>query len=109
MTNTYRALSPQAVAAYSDGVFEREFSPSEEQDALNSGLLELVPRKYRVLSNNYAAGKQGDVVELALLKENEAALVFGGHLERVDDKPVEKTPPADEPAADAPAAKKASK
>lgn len=92
MTNTYKATSPAAVAAYADGVFEHEFTPTEEQDVLNSGLLELVPRKYRVLSNNYAAGKQGDVIELALLKEIEAAHVSGGHLERVDEvKPKAKT------------------
>lgn len=90
MTNTYRALSPAAEAAYESGVFEREFSVTEEADALGSGLLELVPRKYRVLSNNYAAGEQGDEVDLALLVEHEAALVQGGHIERVnkpDSKP----------------------
>jgi hypothetical protein len=88
--NTYKATSPAAVAAFADGVFERDFTPSEEQDLLNSGLLELVPRKYRVLSNNYAAGEQNSVVELALLKENEAALIQGGHIERVDEKPATK-------------------
>jgi hypothetical protein len=92
--NTYKATSPAAVAAYADGVFERDFSPAEEQDVLNSGLLELVPRKYRVLSNNYAAGKQGDTVELALLKENEAALISGGHLERYDEPVKEDKKPA---------------
>jgi hypothetical protein len=85
MTNTYRALSPAAEAAYESGVFEREFSPSEEADVLASGLVEIVPRKYKVLSNNYAAGKQGDVVTLALLVDHEAALVSGGHLKRVDE------------------------
>lgn len=90
MENTYRALSPAAVAAFEDGVFEREFSPSDEQDWLASGLLELVPRQYLVLSNNYAAGKQGDVVDLALLVEQEAALIQGGHIERVDAKSAKK-------------------
>ena len=84
MTNTYKATSPAAVAAFADGVFERDFTPSEEKDWLDSGLLELAPRTYRVLSNNYDAGKQGDVVELTLLKENEAGLIWGGHIERVD-------------------------
>lgn len=90
MGNTYRALSPSAVAAFEDGVFEREFSPADEQDWLASGLLELVPRQYLVLSNNYAAGKQGDVVDLALLVEQEAALIQGGHIERVDAKSAKK-------------------
>lgn len=83
--NTYKATSPAAVAAFEDGVFERDFTPAEEQDWLSSGLLELAPRTYRVLSNNYEAGSQGELVELALLKEIEAALIQGGHLERVGD------------------------
>ena len=87
--NTYEATSPAAVAAFADGVFERDFSPAEEQDWLGSGLLEIVPRTYRVLSNNYEAGKQGALVELALLKEQEQALISGGHIERVD-KPAAK-------------------
>jgi hypothetical protein len=82
--NTYRALTPAAAAAFADAVFEREFTPTEERDWLDSGLLELVPRAYRVLSNNYAAGAQGDLVDLALLVENESALISGGHIERVD-------------------------
>ena len=85
MTNTYRALSSAAVAAYADGVFERDFSPSEEKDVLGSGLLELVPRTYRALSNRYAAAKQGETFEAAYLVENEAALIQGGHIERVDE------------------------
>jgi hypothetical protein len=90
VSNTYKALSPAAEAAYAKGVFEAEFTPAEEQDRLASGLLEIDPRTYRVLSNNYAAGKQGDVVDLALLVEHEAALVQGGHIERVDAKSAKK-------------------
>lgn len=83
MTNTYRALTPAAVAAYDEGVFDRDFTPVEERDALNSGLIELVPRKYRVLSNNFAAGEQDSVIEAAYLVEIEHALIQGGHIERV--------------------------
>lgn len=90
MTNTYKALSQAAVAAFDDGVFERDFSPSEEKDWLDSGLLELVPRTYKVLSNNFADGKQGDQIEAAYLVEIEQALIQGGHLERVDPKPAPK-------------------
>lgn len=86
MTNTYRALSPAAVAAYADGVFERDFTPVEERDALGSGLIELVPRKYRVLSNNFEAGEQDSEIEAAYLVEIEAALIQGGHIERVAPK-----------------------
>jgi hypothetical protein len=87
MSNTYRALSDSAKAAFAEGVFEHEFTPTEESDWVNSGLIEIVPRKYKVLSNNYAAGKQGATVEAALLVELEAALISGGHIERVDSKP----------------------
>ncbi len=40
-----------------------------------------------MLSNRYEAGKQGDLVELALLVETESALIQGGHIERVDAEP----------------------
>lgn len=90
MTNTYKATSPAAVAAFDGGVFERDFTPAEEQDWLSSGLLELVPRKYKVLSNNFEAGKQGDEIEAAYLVEIEHAYLRGGHLERIDPKPVAK-------------------
>lgn len=83
MANTYKALSPAAVAMFDEGVFEREFSPSEERDWLASGLIELVPRKYLVLSNNYAGAPQGETFDGALLVEQEAALIQGGHIERV--------------------------
>jgi hypothetical protein len=90
MANTYRALTPAAVGAFAEGVFEREFTATEEKDWLDSGLIELVPRTYRVLSANYAVA-QGQTFEAALLKENEAALISGGHIERVDKPPTSKT------------------
>jgi uncharacterized lipoprotein YddW (UPF0748 family) len=98
--NTYRATSPAAVAAFSEGVFERDFSVTEEKDWLDSGLLELVPRTYKVLSNNYATAGQGETFEAAFLIEIEAALIQGGHLERVD-KPSKEAPADDKPAAKA--------
>lgn len=84
MSNTYKATSPAAVAAFAEGVFEQEFTAVEEKDHLSSGLLELVPRTYRALSNNYAAAEQGKTFEAAYLVENEQALIQGGHIERVD-------------------------
>jgi hypothetical protein len=92
MSNTYRALSKAAEAMYADGVFEHDFTPDGEQDALNSGLLELVPRKYKVLSNNFAAGEQGSEIEAAYPMEIEQAYLTGGHLERIN-------PPTEKPAA----------
>ncbi len=96
MVNTYKAISVVGEHYFGEGVSELDLSPSEEQDALNGGHLEIVPRKYRVLSDNYTAGAQGEVVELALLKENDAALIQGGHLERVDEP--KETPAEPKPA-----------
>lgn len=84
MSNTYKALSARAKALHGDKVFEADLTASEEQDQLTAGHLEIVPRAYEVLSNNYAPGEQGSVVELALQVENEAALIQGGHIQRVD-------------------------
>jgi hypothetical protein len=84
--NTYRATSPAAERVYGAGVVELDLSVTEEQDALGSGLLEQVPRTYRVLSDNFAAGEQGSNIDAAYPVETEAALISGGHLERVDVK-----------------------
>lgn len=99
MTNTYKATSVVGEHYFGEGVTEHDLSVVDERDALSGGHLEIVPRKYRVLSDNYSAGKQGDVVDLALPRENEEALIQGGHLERVD-------PPKEIPAEPKPAAKK---
>lgn len=86
---TYRAVSARAKLLHGKDDFEAEFSAAEEADHIGAGHLEIVPRTYEVLSNNFAAGEQGEVVELALPKENEAALIEGGHLKRVN-KPAKK-------------------
>jgi hypothetical protein len=80
--NTYRPVSARAKALHGEKEFEAEYTASEERDQLDGGHLEIVPRSYRVLSNNYSAGAQGDVVDLALPVETEAALIQGGHIER---------------------------
>jgi hypothetical protein len=90
MTNLYRPVSDRARAMYGDEDVERTFTPADEADMVSAGHLEIVPRPYRVLVNNYAGGGQGDVVDLALPVENEAALLSGAILERAD--PVKKTP-----------------
>lgn len=90
MTNTYRPVSDRAKALHGEKDFEAEYSAVEEADHLAGGHLEIVPRAYTVLSNNYSAGKQGSVVDLALPVEVEAALVQGGHIERVDAKSAKK-------------------
>lgn len=80
--NTYRAISPLGVALHGTDVVELDLSAGEERDQLSSGHLEIVPRPYRVLTNRYAAGAAGEVVDLALPAEVEAALL-GVHIERV--------------------------
>jgi hypothetical protein len=84
MSNTYRALTPDGEAVFGEGVLERDFTVTEERDWLGSGLIELVPRTYRALSDNYTAAAQGEEFTAALLVEHEAALIQGGHIERVD-------------------------
>lgn len=81
MANTYRALSDRAKALHGEDVFSAQLSAVEERDQLEGGHLEIVPRSYRVLSNNFTAAKQGRDVDLALRVEQEAALIQGGHIE----------------------------
>lgn len=104
MTNRYQPVSILAKSEHGEGPVELDLSVMDERDALDGGHLELVPRTYRVLSNNFSGGPQGSEYQATFRKENEAALAQGSHIERVD-APVEKTPPVDEP----PAPKKTSK
>ncbi len=75
--------------------FDYEFTVDEEKANVESGLLEIVPRPYRVLVDTEVHGVRGtdeDPTFLAgMLIEQEAALVTGGHIERVEDSPVKKT------------------
>jgi len=93
--NRYRALTPAAEGAFDVDVFEREFTPVEERDWLDSGLIALVPRPYKVLSDSFTIEgwpcPQGAIVTAAFPVEIEAALISGGHIERVDDEPVDES------------------
>jgi hypothetical protein len=84
MPNTYRPTSDRAKALYGDDDLDLDLSASDEADAFQGGHLALVPRPFKVLVNNYEAGEQGDVVDLALHVDQEAALVSAGILERVE-------------------------
>src|SRR5688500_6908038 len=102
MSNQYRAVHPSLVAIHGAEQFDHEYAtPTEEQDALARGRVEIVPRPYRVLSTRYSR-PQGEVFEAAFPMEVEAALISGGHLERVrrDAKPSDS---ASEPARKPPA------
>jgi hypothetical protein len=94
MTNTYKATSPIGEHYYGEGVTEQDLTAVEEQDALTGGHLEIVPRTYKVLSGNYEGGALGEEFEGAYPVETEAALISGGHIERVDKKPAKSKPAA---------------
>ena len=82
MPNTYRPVSDRAKALHGDDVLELDLDAVAERDELDAGHLEIVPRPYKVLVNNFESGKQGSTVDLALPVDNEAALLAGGVLER---------------------------
>ena len=82
MSNTYRPVSDRAKALHGDDVLELDLDAVAERDELDAGHLEIVPRPYKVLVNNFESGKQGSTVDLALPVDNEAALLAGGVLER---------------------------
>lgn len=80
--NQYQAISLRGVAIYGEGQFDAELTASEERDLIEGGHIEIAPRPYKVLTNNFAAAPQGETVDLALPVETEAALIEGGHIER---------------------------
>jgi hypothetical protein len=87
--NTYRPVSARAKAIHGEEPFEAEFSVVDERDHINGGHLAIEPRSYKVLSANYGPG-QGKTFDGAFPIELEAALISGGHIERVE-KPVKST------------------
>lgn len=90
MTNQYKAVSEYGRAIFGEDIFDADFGVSEEKDHLDGGHLELVPRKYKVTSNNFSGGPEGGEYRAALLKEIEASLVAGGHIMRDDAPPAKK-------------------
>ena len=84
MANTYRAVSDYGKAVFGEEPFDHEFTASDEGDHLGSGHLEIVPRTYRQLSNNYSAAKQGATFLGAFVVDHESALIQGGHIKRAD-------------------------
>ena len=82
MTNTYMPLSVAAKSQYGDAVVELDLSVMDEKDALDGGHLEIAPRAYKVLSDNFSGGPQNGQYLGALRVETEAALIAGGHIER---------------------------
>lgn len=85
MTNTYRAVSVAAKSEYGVDAVDLDLSVMDEKDAIDGGHLELVPRRYKVLSDNFSGGPQNGEYTGALRKETEQALIAGGHIERVTE------------------------
>ena len=93
--NRYRVLLPVLVnGEHSQGdEFDYEFDkPEDERANIDSGLLEIVPRRYRVTSDSEVygvrAGDDDPTFEAALLMEPEQFLLEAGHIARVDpEKP----------------------
>jgi hypothetical protein len=91
MSNIYKATSEWGKATYGDDEVELDLSAADEGDMLKNGHMVLVPRKYRVTSSNYFPG-QGEEIETTYYRDNEEALIAGGHIVRVDDpKPAKKS------------------
>lgn len=72
--------------------FEKEFSEEDEATNLDSGLLEIVPRDYRVIGgSNVLGANPGETLTAAIRIGQERLLTEGGHIERVEPEPVKKT------------------
>jgi hypothetical protein len=84
VTNTYLPISERAKTLLGSDVVELDLTATEEKDQLDAGHLEIAPRTYKVLSNNFSAAAQGKPFEAAYPVETEAALIQGGHIERAD-------------------------
>jgi hypothetical protein len=87
----YRVLLPVKVQPREGGSyeqfeeFETDFSEEEETANLASGLLEIVPHRYKVVGgSDVYETPPGEEFEAAIPIGNEALLIEGGHIERVD-------------------------
>lgn len=94
----YRVLLPLLVhtpdASYGQGEeFEHELTEEEETESLASGLLEIVPCEYRVIAEDSIVHDTptGETFVAALPLGNEALLLEGGHIERVEPPAVKKS------------------
>jgi hypothetical protein len=90
----YRVLLPLLVnGEHGQGdVFEHEFTEADELENLRSGLLEVVPARYKVVGDSTVYDTPpGGEFDRALTIGEEAHLVNAGHVERVPDtKPAAK-------------------
>ncbi len=93
--NRYRVLLPLEVhtedGSYKQGEeFEKEFTPEDEATNIASGLLEIVPQRYKVIGgSDVYETPPGEEFDAALPIGQEALLIEGGHIKRVE-KPARK-------------------
>lgn len=93
MKNRYRVLLPLLVhtedGSYKQGEeFEHEFSVEDEAANLASGLIEIVPREYKVIGTSEVLGHVAvDGPFLAAIPKGQEELLLDYHLERVEAKP----------------------
>jgi hypothetical protein len=87
----YKVLLPLIVQPREGGSytqheeFESAFTRDEENENVRSGLLEIVPCKYKVVGGSVVHDTNpGDEFTAALPMGNEALLIQGGHIERVE-------------------------
>jgi hypothetical protein len=91
--NRYRVLLPLRVhtedGSYTQGeTFEKDFTVDDEATNLDSGLLELLPNKYRVVGGSRVYETDpGEEFDAPLRLGQEALLVAGGQIERVEPAP----------------------
>lgn len=92
MTNRYRVLLPLTVTVTEGDFvqheeFEHEFTEEDEDTNVASGLLEIVPRRYKVVGeSDVFETPPGETFERAIPLGQEQLLFAGGHIERVDDE-----------------------
>jgi hypothetical protein len=96
VSRRYRVLLPLAVQPREGGSygqheeFDTDLTEDEETENVRSGLLEIVPVLYRVTGGSVVHGTEpGGEFYASLPIGNEAQLVQGGHIERVE-KPASK-------------------
>ena len=89
----YKVLLPVLIdGEYGQGdEFDKDLSPEDELANVNSGLIAIVPQEYKVVGGSKVYETEpGGTFKAALFQNNEAALVSGGHIERVNTTPSKK-------------------
>ena len=93
----YRVLLPLTVQPREGGTyaqhdeFDSDLTEDEETENTRSGLLAIVPVTYKVIGGSVVHGTEpGEEFDMGLPMGNEAQLIEGGHIERVERPEPEK-------------------